>query len=97
MTARIIVNTLRTSADKTRDYMWGDVLESAIITDAEDNTIGLIWEAPDYVRANSQASRLCSGLIGARVAVTDEEEAEAVKDLRIMAEWKNNKGQYKVL
>lgn len=97
MTARIIVNTIRIKAEKTRDYMWSDVSESDIITDAEDNTIGLIWEAPDYVTANSQASRLCSGLIGARVTVTDEEEAEAVKDLRTMAEWKNNKGQYKVL
>ena len=93
MTARIIINTLRTPANKTRDYMWADVVESGVITDEDNNTIGLIWDAPDYVRANSQAGRLSSGLIGARVTVTDEDEAEAVKDIRLIASWQNNKHQ----
>ena len=97
MTARIIVNTIRTSATETRNYMWADVVESGVIKDEFDKVIGLIWDAPDYVRANSQAGRLCSGLIGARTAFTDEDEAEAVKDIRIMAQWQKNKGQYKVL
>ena len=97
MTARIIVNTLRFSPEEIRNYMWADVKESDVIADEFDHVIGLIWEAPDYVRANSQAGRLSSGLIGARVALTDDDEAEAVKDIRIMAQWKHNKGQYKVL
>ena len=91
MTVRVIINTLRVPAETIRPYMWADVSESALITDENDETIGLIWDAPDYVTANSQSGRLTSGLIGSRVVVTDDEEADAVKDIRLMAQWRKNK------
>lgn len=97
MTARIIVNTLRFSPQETRNYMWADVVESDVILDKDNNIVGLVWDAPDYVKANSQANRLCSGMIGARVALTVEDEADAIEDIQVMAQWRHNKGQYKLL
>lgn len=92
MTTRIIVNTLRSSPQETRNYMWADILESDVILDDDNNILGLIWDAPDDVKANSQVDRLCSGFIGARVALTVEDEADAIEDIKVMAQLLHNKG-----
>jgi len=76
MTVNIVINTIKLNVEMIRRFKWETGVDETGIISMNEDIIALIWECETPAIAETQAERLWSGLIGARI-VADEEEANS--------------------
>lgn len=72
MSVSIIVNLSNTSREAVESYLWAGVTVSDMVVSSPRGQF-LMLDAPDTATAESQRDRLGSGMIGARIVLSDSD------------------------